>query len=61
MQDQIRQSIVERVTESERSVDIKKSEKVFYLPQRLVIRASAESTKLRKVYDVSTKAKVPHM
>ena len=49
----IREGIVERVTESEKSVDIQKSEKVYYLPHRPVIRESAESTKLRTVYDAS--------
>ena len=33
MQDQIREGIVERVTESEKSIDIQNSEKLFYLPQ----------------------------
>ena len=40
--------------ESEKSVDIRKSEKVFYLPYKPVIRESAESsTKLRIIYDAS--------
>ena len=40
--------------ESEKSVDIQKSEKVFYLPYKPVIRESAESsTKLRIIYDAS--------
>ena len=56
MQDQISEGIVERVTESEKSVDIQKSEKVFYLIHRPVVRAFAESIKLRIVYDVSAKA-----
>ena len=56
MQDQIREGIVERVTESEKSIDIQKSEKLFYLPHRPVIRGSAESTKLRIVYGASAKA-----
>ena len=34
----------------------KKSEKVFYLPQKPVICESAETTKLRIVYDTSAKA-----
>ena len=55
MQDQIREGIVDRVIESEKSVDIQKSEKVFYLPRRPVIHESAKSTKLRLVY-VSAKA-----
>ena len=53
MQDQIREGIIERVTDSEKSVDIQKSKKVFYLPHRPVIRDSTESTKLRIVYDAS--------
>ena len=56
-QDQIRVDIVERVTESEKSVDIQKGEKVFYLPHRSVIREFAESTKLRIAYDASAKAR----
>ena len=56
MQDQIGEGIVERVTESEKSLYIQKSEKVFYLPHRPVIREAAESTKLRIVYDTSAKA-----
>ena len=55
MQDQIREGIVERVTESEKRADNQKSENVFYLPYRPVIRESAESTKLRIVYDTSAK------
>ena len=40
--------------ESEKSVDIQKSEKVFYLPYKPVIRESAESsTKLRMIYDAA--------
>ena len=35
MQDQIREDIVERVTESEKRADIQMSEKVFYLPYSL--------------------------
>ena len=56
LQDQIREGIVERVTESEKSVDIQKSDKVYYLPHRPVICESAKSTKLRTVYDASAKA-----
>ena len=56
IQDSIGEGIVQRVTENETSVDTQKSEKVFYLPYRLVIRESAESTKLRIVYEVSVKA-----
>ena len=56
MQDQIREDIVERVTEREKSVDIQKSEKVFYSSHRPVIRESAESTKLKRVYGTSAKA-----
>ena len=56
MKDQIREDIVERVTESEKRVDIQKSEKVFYLPHRPVTCKSVESTKLKTVYDASAKA-----
>ena len=56
MQGQIGGGIVERVTESEKSVDIQRSEKVFYLPHRLVIHESVESFQLRIVYDASAKA-----
>ena len=56
MQDQIREGIVESVTQSEKCVDIQKSKKVFYLPHRSVIRESGESTKLRIVYDPSATA-----
>ena len=48
IQDQIRKGIGEWAIESEKSVDIQKSKKVFYLPCKPVIRESAESlTKLR--------------
>ena len=54
IQDQIRKGIGEWAIESEKSVDIQKSEKVFYLPYKPVIRESAESsTKLRMIYDAS--------
>ena len=56
MQDPIREGIVERVTESEKIVDVQKSEKVFYFPHRPVIRESAESNKLRIVHDASAKS-----
>ena len=56
MQHQIGESIVEKVTESEKSVDIKKSEKVLYLPHKPAIRESAESTNLKIVYDACAKA-----
>ena len=48
MQDQIREVIVERVTESEKSVDIHESKNVFYLPHRPVIREPAKSAKASK-------------
>ena len=41
MEDQIWEGIVERVTEGEKSLDIQKSEKIFYLPNRPVIREFA--------------------
>ena len=56
MKDKIREGIVERVTESEKSVYIQKCEEVFHLPHRPVFRESAESTKLRIVYDAFAKA-----
>ena len=56
MQDQIREGFLERITECKKSVDIQTSKEVFYLPHRPVIRESAESTKLRIVYDTSSKA-----
>ena len=56
MQGQIGEGIVERITESEKSVYIQKCEKVFYLPKKSVICEFAESTKLRIVYDASAKA-----
>ena len=56
MQDQIGEDIVERVTESEKSLDIQKSKKVLYLRHRPAIRESAESTKLKIVYGASAKA-----
>ena len=56
MQDQIREDILERVTESEKNVDIQKSEKVYYLLHRSVIREFAESAKLNIVYDASAKS-----
>ena len=56
MQDQIGEGIVEKVTESEKSVHDQKSEKVFYLPHRPVNCDFVESAKLRIVYDPSTKA-----
>ena len=46
MQDQIREGIVERLTESEKSVYIHESKNVFYLPHRSVIRGPAKSAKL---------------
>ena len=40
----IREGIVERVTKSEKSVDIKKSEKIFYLLHRPVISESVKNS-----------------
>ena len=56
MQNQIREVIVERVTKVKKVWNTQKSEEVFYLPHRPVILESAESTKLRTVYDASAKA-----
>ena len=47
MQDQIREGIVEMVSESAKSVDIQKSERGFYLPHRPAIREFAESIKVK--------------
>ena len=58
MQDQIREGIVERVTESGKSVDIQKIEKVFYLPHRSVNHEPAELRNMVQeimFYPVSTK------
>lgn len=55
-EDQIREDIIERVTKSEKSVDIQKKWKSSYLPHKPVICESAETTKLRIVYDTSAKA-----
>ena len=49
IQDQLAQGIVERV-ESEAK------EREFYIPHKPVIRETAESTKLRIVYDASVRA-----
>ena len=56
MQEQIAGGIVEKVTESGKCEETQNSEKIFYMPHRAVIRESAESTKLRIVYDASAKA-----
>ena len=48
IQDQLKEGIVEHATEPP-------SEPVFYLPHHPVIRESAESTKIRIVYDASSK------
>ena len=56
MEDQTRESIAERITESEKIVGVQKSENVFYFRPRPVIRTSAKSAKLRIVYDASTKS-----
>ena len=56
LQGQIRKVNVGRVTESEKSVDTQKGEEVFYLPNSPVILESAESTKVRIVYDAPAKA-----
>ena len=53
-QDKIKEGIVEKVDEICKQ-EVTEGEKVFYLPQRPVIRESAETTKLRIVYDASSK------
>ena len=58
MQDQIREGIVERVTESGKSVDIQEIEKIFYLPHRPVVHESAELRNMVQeimFYPLSTK------
>ena len=55
MQKQIARGIVEKVTESGKCEETQNNEKIFYMPHRAVIRESAESTKLRIVYDASAK------
>ena len=56
MQEQIAGGIVEKVTGSGKCEETQNSEKIFYMPHRAVLRESAESTKLRIVYDASAKA-----
>ena len=53
-QDKIKEDIVEKVDEICKQ-EVTKGEKVFYLPQRPVIRESAETTKPRIVYNASSK------
>ena len=54
IQDQTKEGIVEKVDEVCEQ-EITEGEKVFYLPHRPVIRESAEPTKIRIVYDASSK------
>ena len=51
IQEQINEGIIEKVSETKTS----EKGKEFYLPHRPVIRESAETTKIRIVYDSSTK------
>ena len=50
--DQLENNVIEQVTDTE----INNSSKEFYMPHRAGIRESAESTKLRVVYDASGKS-----
>lgn len=50
VQDQLEQAIVKRVNGEPQG------EREFYLPNKLVIREAAESTKMRIVFDTSAKA-----
>ena len=50
IQDQLKEGIVERVS------DESQGERAFYLPHKAVIRETAESTKMRIVFDASAKA-----
>ena len=52
IEDQLENNMIEEVTDTE----INKSSKEFYMSHRAVIRESAESTKLRIVYDASVKS-----
>ena len=52
IKDQLENNIIKEVTNTE----INNSSKEFYMPHRAVIRESAESTKLRVVYDASVKS-----
>ena len=51
VQEQINEGIIKKVREAKTS----EKRKEFYLPHRPVIRESAETTKIRIVYDVSAK------
>ena len=52
IEDRLENSIIEEVTDTE----INSSSNEFYMPHRAVIRESAESKKLRVVYDASVKS-----
>ena len=54
IQDQIKEGIIEKVDEVCKQ-EIAEGEKVFYLPHRPVVRESAETAKLKIVYDASSK------
>ena len=49
IQEQLEADIIEKV------VDLEKAEKVHYLPHQAVVRRNAETTKVRVVYDASSK------
>ena len=50
IQEQLAEGVVERVTE-----EVNFGQREFYLPHKAVIRENAESTKLRIVYDMSSR------
>ena len=55
IQDQIKEGIVEKVDE-DCEQEMTEGEKVWYLPHRPVVKESGATTKLRIVYDASSKS-----